>query len=341
MTPRERVVRTLEFDHPDRAPRDLWALAGVRMLRKTEFEAMLRKYPCDLTGPAGDYGPSPHTRGQAGVVGTYVDEWGCEWSVAEVGVAGEVKNPPLADWSRLDGWSPPWELLDNADLSRVNAACAATDQFVKAGTHVRPFERMQFLRGTENLFMDFLLQSEEFKHLCGLVHAFNLRDIEMWAKTNVDAVGFMDDWGAQNALLIDPALWRTIFKPMYKDYCDILKQHDKYIFFHSDGHIMDIYPDLIEVGVDAVNSQLFCMDIEEIGRRYKGQITFWGEICRQTILPFGSVDDVRAAVRRVRKALDDGSGGLIAQCEWGVRDPRENIEAVFDTWLEPLERVGR
>lgn len=339
MTPRERVVRTLEFDHPDRAPRDLWALAGVRMLRKAEFEAVLEKYPCDFTGPVGNYGPSPHVRGEPGVVGTYVDEWGCEWNVAEAGVAGEVKNPPLADWSRLDGWSPPWELLDNADLSRVNASRAATDQFVKAGTHVRPFERMQFLRGTENLFMDFLLQSEEFKHLLGLVHAFNLRDIEMWAKTDVDAVGFMDDWGAQNALLIDPALWRTIFKPKYKDYCEILKQHDKYIFFHSDGHIMDIYPDLIEIGVDAVNSQLFCMDIEEIGRRYKGQITFWGEICRQTILPFGSVQDVRSAVHRVRRALDDGSGGLIAQCEWGVRDPRENIEAVFDTWLEPLERT--
>jgi len=43
---------------------------------------------------------------------------------------------------------------------------------------------------------------------------------------------------------------------------------------------------------------------------------------------------VRAAVRRVRAAFDDGRGGLIAQCEWGNRDPKENIEAVFDTWME-------
>ena len=336
MNSRERVIRALEFDSPDRAPRELWSLPGVSMLRKADLDAVCERFPSDFAGADGGYGASPRRRGTEAEVGTYVDDWGCEWTVAEIGVVGEVKNPPLADWSRLDGWSPPWELLDNADMSRVNASCAQTDRFVKAGTNVRPFERLQFLRGTENLFMDLMTQPDALKHVLKLIHQFNMRDIEMWAKTDVDAVSFMDDWGAQNSLLISPELWRAIFKPMYKDYCDILAEHGKYVFFHSDGHIMDIYPDLIEIGVDAVNSQLFCMDIEEIGRRFKGQITFWGEISRQDILPFGSVEDVRAAVRRVRRALDDGSGGVIAQCEWGVRDPRENIEAVFETWLEDV-----
>jgi len=334
MTSRERVIRALEFDFPSRAPRDLWALPGVGMLRRAELEAVSERYPSDFAGPRGQYGASTRAKGTPAEVGAYVDEWGCEWTVAEIGVVGEVKNPPLAHWSRLETWSPPWELLDHADLSGVNASCAQTDKFVKVGTHVRPFERMQFLRGTENLFLDLIAQPVEFKHLCKLVHAFSLRDIEMWANTDVDAVGFMDDWGAQQNLLIDPELWRAIFKPMYRDYCDLLKQHGKYVFFHSDGHIMAIYPDLIEIGVDAVNSQLFCMDIEEIGRQFRGRITFWGEICRQRILPFGTVDEVREAVRRVRRALDDGSGGVMAQCEWGLRDPRQNIETVFETWLE-------
>jgi hypothetical protein len=334
MTPRERVIRALEFDHPDRTPRELWSLPGVSMLRKAELDAVCERFPSDFGGADGRYGASTRQRGTTAEVGTYVDEWGCEWSVAEIGVVGEVKNPPLADWGCLDGWSPPWELLDDADLSGVDASCARSDRFVKVGTHVRPFERLQFLRGTENLFVDLMTQPEAFKHLLKLIHEFNLRDIEMWAKTRVDSVSFMDDWGTQNSLLISPELWRAVFKPMYKDYCDLLHEHGKYIFFHSDGYIMDIYPDLIEIGMDAVNSQLFCMDIEEIGRRFKGQVTFWGEISRQDILPFGTVDEVRAAVRRVRRALDDGSGGVIAQCEWGVRDPKENIEAVFETWLE-------
>jgi hypothetical protein len=336
MTSRERVYRTLEFRNPDRAPCDLWALAGVTMLRRPEFDELLLKYPSDFAGPNGRYGKSSVSRGTPAEVGEYIDEWGCVWNVAEVGVCGEVKRPPLADWSALATWSPPWEVLENADLSGVNAWCAETDLFVKTGTQVRPFERLQFLRGSENLYLDLAWQPAEFCKLCEMVHEFFLADFEMWLKTDIDGIGFMDDWGAQKSLLISPELWRSIFKPMYKDYCDMAKAAGKKIFFHSDGYIMDIYPDLIELGVDAVNSQLFCMDIEEIARLHKGKITFWGEISRQDILPFGTVEDVRAAVWRVRRALDDGRGGLIAQCEWGVRDPKENIEAVYDTWLQPM-----
>ncbi len=86
--------------------------------------------------------------------------------------------------------------------------------------------------------------------------------------------------------------------------------------------------------VDALNSQLFCMDIEALGRLYKGQITFWGELDRQQVLVFGSTEDVHKAVQRVRTALDDGAGGVIAQCEWGLNVPYANIQAVFDAWLE-------
>jgi hypothetical protein len=75
------------------------------------------------------------------------------------------------------------------------------------------------------------------------------------------------------------------------------------------------------------------MDIEELGRRFRGRITFWGEIDRQGVLPFGTPDDVRAAVRRVRAALDDGRGGLFAQCEWGIGVPAENVAAVFEAWM--------
>lgn len=335
MTSRERVVRALTFQCPDRAPRDLWVLAGVSMFRRDELDAVMERFPLDFTGPDGGYGPSSRSRGTPAEIGTYVDEWGCEWTVAEPGVAGEVKNPPLADWHALAHWTPPWELLEDADLGRVNAACAHTDKFVKVGTHVRPFERMQFLRGTENLFLDLAYQPKEFFQLRDMIHEFEIRDMALWAATDVDAIGFMDDWGTQHNLLISPALWREIFKPMYRTYCDIIKKSGKYVFFHSDGHIAAIIPDLIEIGVDAVNTQIFCMDIEQLARDFKGKITFWGEISRQDILPFGSVDDVRNAVRRVRRAFDDGSGGLIAQCEWGNRDPRENIEAVFETWLEP------
>jgi hypothetical protein len=337
MTGRERVRRALTFQHPDRAPRELWVLPGIPMFRQAEMDAVLARFPSDFAAPEVRYGVARRARGTEAALGTYVDAWGCPFTVAQPGVIGEVKEPPLADWSALATFRPPNEILDEADFSQVNASCAATDCFVKAGTTVRPFERMQFLRGSENLFLDLAWQPAELYRLRDMVHEFFLRELMLWVKTDVDGLSFMDDWGTQHSLLISPALWRSFFKPLYADYCRLIHQAGKFVFFHSDGYILDIIPDLIEIGVDALNSQLFCMDIEEIGRRFKGQITFWGEIDRQWVLPFGSVEDVWAAVRRVRRALDDGRGGVIAECEWGNDVPRENIEAVFEAWLAPVE----
>jgi uroporphyrinogen-III decarboxylase len=199
----------------------------------------------------------------------------------------------------------------------------------------RPFERMQFLRGTENLYLDIGYGTAEFQKLLNMVHEYYLEDIESWCKSNVDGIFFMDDWGSKNSLLINPQMWREVFKPLYKDYCDIIHAADKFTFFHSDGHTEAVFADFVEVGIDAINSQLFTMDIEKLSQ-YKGKIVFWGEIDRQNIMPFGDPQQVRQAVMRVRRVLDDGTGGVIAQCEWGKFDPRENVEAVFQTWLEPV-----
>jgi hypothetical protein len=310
-------------------------LPGVALFRKAELDAMLARYPIDFAQPEVRYGEARRARGVPDRRGSYTDEWGCIWTVAEDGVVGEVKVHPLADWAALRHYLPPWEVLQHADFTRANASCAATDRFVRAGSCVRLFERMQFLRGVENLFLDLAYLPAELYILRDMVHDFYLREIDLWSKTDVDAVFFMDDWGSQSNLLIAPELWRTLFKPCYADYCKRIKAAGKFVFFHSDGFIEPILEDLVEIGVDAVNLQLFCMSIEELGRQFKGRITFWGEICRQHILPFGSVNDVKQAVRRVRRALDDGSGGVIAQCEWGNADPAENIAAVFEAWLEP------
>lgn len=335
MTPRERVSKTLRHEPVDRAPRDLWVLPAIEMERPEELQRMRDLYPPDFAPPVFSYGQGRRVRGEAFRKGVNTDAWGCTFHVAEDGVLGEVKEPPLADWSALQHWKPPFELLDEADFSHVDRSCAATDHFVRTGTLVRPFERLQFLRGTEALYLDLAMGTREVMSLLRMLHDFMCREMEMWALTDVDGVAFMDDWGSQKALLISPDMWRSIFKPLYRDYVEILHARGKFAFFHSDGHIEAIYPDLIELGIDALNSQLFCMDIEELGRRYSGQITFWGEIDRQNILPFGSPDTVRAAVRRVRRALDHGRGGVIAECEWGKNVPFENIAAVFEEWNKP------
>lgn len=336
MKSRERVCRTLRFQRPDRAPRDLWYLPGIRMFRQAELDRVLDRFPPDVTGPDASYGRGERSRGTPNVVGTYVDEWGCEWQVAEPGVIGEVKNPPLADWSALDTYRLPYEVLRNADLSRVDDGCSRTDRFVLAGTLIRPFERLQFLRGSQNLFLDLAHGPAELYRLRDMLHEFALQELELWCATAVDGISWMDDWGTMRGLLISPQTWREFFKPLYAEYCRIIHAAGKFAFFHSDGNIEAIIPDLIECGVDALNSQLFCMDLEGIAARHRGRITFWGELDRQHVLPFGTPEEVRQAVFRVRRALDSGAGGVFAQFEWGNDVPVENVVAAFEAWEGPL-----
>lgn len=333
MNSKERMIKTLNHEEVDRIPRDLWCLPYIFKYRKDELAEVNRRFPGDITSPPYKYGVGKRSKGEENEVGQYVDSWGSVWHVAEPGVVGEVKEYPLVDWNKLDSYKLPWEILEEADLSQVNKFCENSDKFILVGTQVRPFERMQFLRGTEDLFIDLAYGTKEVYKLRDMLHEFNVKEIQMWADTDIDGVSFMDDWGTQKTLLISPELWREFYKPLYKDYCEILHKKGKYVFFHSDGNIEQIYPDLIEIGINAVNSQLFCMDMEKLGDLYAGEITFWGEIDRQFILPFGTEQDVRSAVNRAANALiKNKRSGVIAQCEWGKNNPQKNIEAVFDEW---------
>lgn len=335
MTGRERVKAALTFASPDRPPRDLWALPYITHFRRDELDRLLERYPLDIGVAHLDPNRLDEIGQNTAEVGTYTDAWGSVWHVGEPGVSGEVKRPALADWADLATFQPPWQLLRNGDLTHVDRLCEESDKFIITDRAVRPFERLQFLRGTEALFLDIAYGTAEFRTLLEMVHEYYLEEVAGWCKTAVDGIAFMDDWGSNQNLLINPKTWREVFKPLYKEYCDLIHAAGKFAFFHSDGNTSAIYGDLIEVGIDAINSQLFIMDIEELARLYKGRVTFWGEIDRQHVLPFGAPDDVKKAVRRVRSALDDGTGGVIAQCEWGKDNPGDNVEMVFKTWMEP------
>jgi hypothetical protein len=336
MTGRERVTATLTFNKPDRPPRDLWTLPYILLFRKDELDALREMYPIDISPVYRTPDHLEKYKQNAAQIGSYTDDWGSVWHVSEPGVSGEVRAPALADWADLATFKLPRHLICNQDLAYINRCCETTDKFTLSDRNIRPFERLQFLRGTEALFIDIAYGTREFRKLLDMVHEFYLEDIANWCKTSVDGIGMMDDWGSNQNLLVSPRTWRALFKPLYKDYCDLIHAAGKFAFIHSDGNISAIFADLIEVGMDAINSQLFVMDIEELASRYKGKVTFWGEIDRQHVLPFGTTEDVREAVLRVRRALDDGTGGVIAQCEWGKDNSKENIEAVFRSWAEPL-----
>ncbi|UCD75541.1 MAG: hypothetical protein JSV91_01220 [Phycisphaerales bacterium] len=335
MTPRDLVIRTLEFDSPPRVPRQMWLLPWAQLHYPRQAEDIQRRFPDDLVSSPGFWAQPLRATGDRHRRGISVDEWGCTFENIQDGVIGEVKDPVLADWSRLADLRVPVERL-TVEVERVNDFCRDTDRFVISAVCPRIFERLQFLRGTENLLCDLLDRPSELTELIGIIHDFHLREFSLWAGTDVDALYIMDDWGAQRSMLISPALWREVFRPLYADYIAIAHNAGKYMFMHSDGYITDIIGDLIELGLNAINSQIFCMGVEELGQRFAGQITFWGELDRQQLLPHGTSDEIIAAASRMKDSLHR-DGGLIAQCEFGAGANPDNVRTFFEFWDQPSE----
>jgi uroporphyrinogen decarboxylase len=340
MTSREIVQKTLKFDSPERVPRHLWHLPWARFNHPKELDEILNRFPDDIITAPNFYTAVPESwchfydpDGGSHQAGEATDEWGCTFINFQKGIIGEVKNPPVKEWPDINKVTIPYDYL-KIDEKKVNEFCKNTDKFVLAGLHggnqPRPFEKMQFIRGSENLYIDMFEKPKELFDFIEKLHDFYKKMFEMWAKTDVDALSFMDDWGSQRSLLISPKTWVEIFKPLYRDYADIAHKYGKSIFMHSDGYILDIYPHLIDIGIDAINSQLFCMGVQNVAK-YKGKISFWGEIDRQHLLPHGSLNDIENAVKSVKESLYH-NGGVFAQCEFGPGAKPENVYKVFETW---------
>ncbi|MGN0995048.1 MAG: uroporphyrinogen decarboxylase family protein [Butyricicoccus sp.] len=334
MTSRERVLRTLEFNSPDRIPVDLWVLPKARLVHGEAFDALYNQYEKDIVSISGpfDHGFTPEYY----QLGKYTDPWGSVWTNMQAGIIGEVKDPIFEDYEKLEGYEPPiaqflseWEDAKGGIAEQIARAREA-GKFVIGGW-ISLFERMQYLRGTEDLYCDIALEEEEMFQMIDLVMQYMRVYVEKWLEMDIDAVAFGDDWGTQISLLISPDTWRKIFKPLYKELIDKIKAAGKKVFFHSDGYILELYPEFIELGVDAINSQLWCMGVEKVAERFAGKITFWGEISRQQTLPFGTPEDIYASADTMKQHLFR-NGGLIGQSEVGGDVSLENVEAVLTAW---------
>ncbi len=328
MTSRERVIAAIRFEVPDRIPIDLWPVPASYKRHGKNQEELLEKHPIDFVHPNWLTKWDPENLDPTFKLGRYTDEWGVVWENKNEGYSGMDKGHPLADWSRLKTFKPPdheWLTVSYDDsFSDPNKFCLGVGSIL--------FHRMCFLRGMQNLLMDLVDGVPEVYQLRDMVVDYSARQLSSLAQTNIDGIIFFDDWGAQSQLLIPLSLWRSFFKPAYRELFAICKQAGKFIFFHSDGYILEIIEDLIELGVDALNSQVWCMGPEVLGERFRGRITFWGEIDRQHTLPQGTPDDIHAAAAKMKECLATPAGGLIGQGEVDGLTALENIEALLTAW---------
>lgn len=339
MTGRERVLRALNFEPTDRVPMDIWVLPAARLAHGEAFAQLQKRYEdridiMSFVGPF-DHGFTPEYY----TVGTFTDPWGSVWRNLQPGVVGEVKQPVFADYEAMRGYVSPkaeflrqWEQHKPALEQQLREA-RKTGKFLIGGW-VSVFERLQFLRGTEDLYCDIALEEPELFALIDLVMDFLRVYVDAWAQMDVDAIPFGDDWGTQISLLISPVTWVKLFQPLYQELFDRIHAAGKKVFFHSDGYIFDLYPHFIEMGVDAINSQLWCMGVEKVAEQFAGKITFWGEISRQNTLPNGTPEDVKASARKMMQLLRVNGGGLIGQSEMNRDAPLANVQAFYEAWDE-------
>jgi uroporphyrinogen decarboxylase len=163
---------------------------------------------------------------------------------------------------------------------------------------------------------------------------YNVKAIRECGAYGIDGVFLADDWGTQRSLMISPALWRKHFKPAYREMIDEAHRAGVQAHFHTDGYILEIVPDFIELGVDVLNPQQTLMDLTELQRLCKGSVCVRTDFDCQQILPYGTRAEIYAHVREVIATFKHPQGGVIAHGELQWDQPLENIRAMYEAVLE-------
>jgi uroporphyrinogen decarboxylase len=350
VTERENWLRAIEFRGPAWIPVQV-SIAPATWLRYGErLRALVSQHPRLLPAPPEvlpDPGALPG-RYRAGE--DYVDEWGCRWRNLHTGLEGIVVGHPLADWAawrhyRLPdplspetGWPADWQAtVENVRRAKQNGQLTwgYTDRF---------FERLHFLRGFENLMIDFLEGPPQLGELIDALVEYLGARVRKWIEAGVDVVTFGDDLGLQDRPMISVETFRRWLRPAYERLMLPCREAGIHVLFHSDGYILPLLPDFMAMGVSIVNPQDLVNGLENIAAVCKGQVCIHLDIDRQSILPFGTPDQVRAHVRRCVETLYLPAGGLSLIIGLYPDVPLDNLAAVLQafedycldlSWLQP------
>lgn len=354
MTSRQRVLTAVAHETPDRVPVDYFVRRDVthRLMKylsvPTEEELYVklgidfRQIPLKETHPEfeskanGVLGGSSQKSGIRYIMypdGTYEDAWGIVHRQGSNGLYDQWINGPFRDTTDLDSF--PWPSMDVFESveSLKKKVESFQGEFALLGRVNLPFKVSWFMRGLENYLCDMLIDPDFARELTERNAAYEIEKGIRFVEAGVDIIGIYGDLAMQDRMLVNPEAWREIEKPVM---AEMIRKYRAVnpsilIFFHSDGDLSEIMPDLIEIGVNIVNPiQPECMDIAEVKKLYGDKITLHGTVSIQRTLPHGSVEDVRNEILdRIRVA--GGNGGLVICPANHVQNdtPLENLLEVY------------
>ena len=368
MSHRERVVRALNHQESDRVPLDLGATRSTSLVVQAyerlnrhlgsreeprifskwlniahPSQAMLQRFDID-TRSVGQGGPD----GWRDIVfpdGSYQDEWGVVRSRPAGCLYYDLTKSPFAgEASVADLDRHPWP--DPHDPGRCRGLKEEarrlrqeTDYAIALNMPGGVVTQAQFLRGFEDWFADLIADPTFY-------HALLERITDLWiemAKDELDAAGdcadfcfFGDDVAFQDGPMMSMELYRKMVKPYHARVFSYIKSRSSAkILYHTCGSVAHLIPDLIELGVDALNPVQVSakgMDTKTLKREFGKDICFWGAIDTQRVLPFGSPADVTAEAKRRIEDLGSSGGYVLCAVHNIQADVSpENICAMYDT----------
>jgi uroporphyrinogen decarboxylase len=204
-----------------------------------------------------------------------------------------------------------------------------------------PFLIYKDLRGDQQAFMDLVLKPEMVHYCLDKLFEFcyerTARIFEQ-IPARVDLSYVAEDLGGQEGPLISPGHVREFLLPRMKRMVDLVHEAGARAFFHSDGAIMELIPEMIEIGIDVLNPiQWRCrgMDRRAIKERFGDRVALHGGMDNQQTLAFGSVEDVRAEVEENVRLLGQGGGYVLAPCH-NIQSvsPPQNVVAMYEAAYE-------
>jgi uroporphyrinogen decarboxylase len=351
MNARERVLTALNHEEPDRVPVDLWFTSEIEELLAAQHGGA--RGP-DLRVALGHdllITSSPNIGASYEIPGTpeeYVCEWGVGWrwvTNAEGGRYTETVVHPLAGARDLGTYRMPDPLgAGNQAIyaeARDLVATYGRTHAIFGSLYQTVFEAAWILRGMQALLSD-MATNQDFAHeLFEQLTRYSMIAGRELAGAGVDVIWLGDDFGTQHRMLLSPRMWREFIKERYARIIAALKSARPGIkvAYHCDGYIEPIIPDLIDIGLDALNPvQPLSMNPAELKKKFGRRLAYWGTVDVQRTFPFGSPEDVMEEVR-TRIATVGPGGGFILCSAHRVQPgtPLSNIDAYY----RAAEKYGR
>lgn len=355
MTSRERVMLAVKHMATDRLPVDYCTRSDVkeRLKRKLGLnldEDLYRKLGIDFRrfgvrfiSPSfearvnGVLGGASEKSGAKYIFhsdGTYEDMWGVVFRPSDSQLYDGWVTGPFAGNDDLDSF--PWPSLSGIEeIESIGERIMPFAEYATLGTFNYPFKTCWMMRGLEDYLCDTIGDVSFARELWKRVSAYELEKAIRFIKAGGDIVGFSGDIAMQNTMLVSPAAWRAIDKPLFAEMISKIKEvnPNALVYYHSDGNMEEVLPDLIEIGVDIVNPiQPESMDVSHIYRTYGSRVALHGTISIQETLPKGTLKDVRGEVQN-RISLAKNNGGLVVAPSNHVQNdtPLENILEIYKT----------